>query len=189
MPDRKRPEDIEPAKTGVKLKRKTPPQIKEQGNPQVITNVAKNVDPDQLPPPTEDAIRISNRMNIARQRLIKSLKSFNKLLSSGDLPENRPVKDKEEEQAIIAEMTNAALEIDQVSNGEGTLALSIFAVRQAIFFRDAGNKLAYEISEIKKKLAELEKDNIKEDPDEAAKQQRVKDLAKELGVEVTVNKK
>jgi len=151
----------------------------------VIPNISQNVFPEQLLPPTEEAIKIANKINISRQLLIESMKSFNKLLSSNVLPENRSVGEKKEEQAIIAEMTKAAQEIDQYSGGEGTLALSIFAVRQAIFFRDAGNKLAYEIEEIKKKLAVFEKNSSPKDQNEVAKN-RVLEFAKELGVKIAV---
>lgn len=184
MPDRKNPEDVEPAKTGVKLKRKNPTPPKEQTRPQVVPNIAKDSPSGELPTPTEDAIKISTQLNMARQRLVKSMKDFNQLLSSGVLPQNYSVSDKDKEQAVIVELVSAATEIDRISGGEGALALSVFAVRQAIFFRDAGNKLAYKIEKVEEKLAELEKNNILENSNELIKQQQVLELAKKLGVKI-----
>lgn len=141
-----------------------------------------------MPPPTEEAIKIMSKINAARQQLVQSMQSFNRILSSCVLPENRSVSEKDAEKEIISNMTKAASEIDKYSNGEGTLALSIFAVRQAIFFRDAGNKLAYEISELKRHIEILEK-NIPRDEQEEAAKNKILELAKELGVEVTVGGK
>lgn len=138
--------------------------------------------------PTEEAIRISNKINIARQQLIQAMQSFNKILSNCILPENKSVSDKELEKSIISDMTKAATEIDKYSNGEGTLALSIFAVRQAIFFRDAGNRLAYEIDDLKKRISTLEK-NVPQEEQKKVAENRVLELAKELGVNITVDGK
>lgn len=146
--------------------------------PKVIPNVSNS---GELPPPTDEAIKIANKVNILRQRFVRDMKDFNQLLSNSILPENKSSGDKEKEQEIISSLTNSASEINGYSNGEGTLGLVIFALRQMIHFKDANNRLIYEVGEIKKKL------NIQdEDPKDVARR-KVMELAKELGVDVKVD--
>jgi len=154
--------------------------VKEVEAPKVIPNIGKDVPADQLPPPTEEALKISAQVGELRQNLIGVMKSFNKLLSSTILPENASIKDKENEQQIVGDLTRAAQAIDKISYGEGSLALSVFAVRLALFFRNAGNKLAYEIEELKKRIPE------KVDSEQDINKKKIAALAKELGVDVKI---
>lgn len=157
----------------------------EKVNPQVIPNISQDNLQTDITSPTEDAIKIAAQINDSRQRLVQAMKNFNQILSKRVLPENRSSTEKEEEQSIISELTAAALEIDRFSRGEGTLALSIFALRQTIFLKDAGNRLAYEIEELKKKIPNS---GLEEDKEAIAKQ-KVLDFAKTLGVNVSLEKK
>jgi hypothetical protein len=155
MPEKKL-ENIRPAKGAVKLKNrpKTPP---EKNQPNVNLGVAQDKPGQELPPPTEEASKIVMKLNELRQELMGSMRSFNELMKNSKLPENRSMKEKNEEQAVISKMVNVAGEIDKYSKGEGSLAVCIFAVRVALSVRDAGNYLAYEIHQLKERINDLGK--------------------------------
>jgi len=141
----------------------------------VKTNVSGPTDPA---PPTEDALKISAKINELNKNLILTMKEFNNILSSKILPENKSLVEKERENNLIKEMVNLAKEIDYYATGEGTLALVIFLIRQNILLRDAGNRLAYEISLFK---------NLSAPKDiEDANKKYIIEKAKELGIKISI---
>jgi hypothetical protein len=71
------------------------------------------------------------------------------------LPENRSVKENDEERAAITELVGAAIALEAISPGEGLLGMATLAVRQGLSLRDAGNRLACELGQLKRELAEL----------------------------------
>jgi len=168
---------------------KEPPKRRE--DPRVISDAAPDRPAEALPAPSEEAIRIEAQALAANQDLLRYMKEFNQLLNQRVLPENRSVKDKENEQKITASLTMAAQAVDRLEPGKGSLALSTFAVRQALLLRDAGNKLAYEIELLKNEIQELKNpkpsviDRPSSGPSEATKK-FILDRAKELGVKVSI---
>lgn len=177
----KKLDGIRPAK-GVKIKNKTQEvNAPEQVAPKVIQNVP--LAEDVASPPTAESLQINFVVNEAREKLIKAMKDFNKILSNSVLSENKSIKEKEDEQQIVDNLTEAAQVIDKYSGGEGTLALCIYAIRQSLLLRDAGNRLAYEINEIKKSLnpQKTETKNVDMDAITAAISKAVKDSLKTDG--------
>ena len=169
---------------GVKLKRKENKKSpKEQRSPEVITNAAPDRPGEELPIPSEEAMRIEAQALAANQDLIKYMREFNHLLSRSVLPENRSIKDKEYEQKAISNLTMAAQSVDRFEPGKGSLALSTFAVRQALLLRDAGNRLAYEIELLKDEVKQLKGKLI--EPSEDDKKYILK-RAEELGIKIAI---
>lgn len=91
------------------------------------------------------------------------MKSFNKLLTSQVLPENQSEKEKENERVVISELMSASQTLEELSPGEGSLAVCIFALRQSISLRNAGNHLAYQLNVLNKRLNQIENDVYEED--------------------------
>lgn len=162
---------------GVKLKRKVENDVRPNiGPPKVVSNVGNELITEDL---SQDALRISFKLEESNRQLINSLKMLNKILSRKVLLENRSQSDIDEEKEIISSMTSSAREINNLSEGEGTLALSIFIIRQLILFKDFNNKLSYEVDTLNKKVLKLSGDQV---VDESTK--KVMDLAKQLGVSI-----
>lgn len=176
----KKLDDIRPAK-GVKIKNKTQEvNVPEQVEPKVVQNVQPTGEPAA---PTSAGLQINFMVIEAREKLIKAMKDFNRILANNVLTENKSIKDKEEEQQVIDDLTGSAQIIDKFSDGEGTLALCIYAIRQSLLLRDAGNRLAYEINEIKKSLnpQKTEAKDVDMDAITAAISKAVKDSFKTNG--------
>lgn len=115
---------------------------------------------EELPVPTEEALKIGRRIAELRQELVSNMKKFNSFLSNSVLPENKSNNDKEEESLVITELSRLAQEIDRYCDGEGALAIAVFAMRQSLLLRDAGNRLAYEIAELKEQKVNKQ-ENVK----------------------------
>ena len=187
MADKIKPEDIAPARVGVKVKPRKPP--KNQEKPRVITNAAPDRPAEDLPAPSEEAIKIEAQALAANQDLIMCMKEFNQLLGQSVLSENKSTKEKEDEHIITASLASAAQAVDRFEPGKGSLALSTFAVRQSLLLRDAGNKLAYEIDLLKQEIKELKQVKQIPDPEEKpsdATKKYILERAKELGVKVSI---
>jgi hypothetical protein len=146
---------------------------------------------EELPMPSEEAIKIEAQALAANQDLIMCMKEFNQLLGHSVLPENRSTKEKEHEQNVTSNLTAAAQAVDRFEPGKGSLALSTFAVRQALLLRDAGNKLAYEVKMLREDMNQLKQPEQKvvarpaEEPSDATKKY-ILERAKELGVKVSI---
>lgn len=153
----------------------------------MISDAAPDRPAEELPMPTDEAIRIEAQALAANQDLIQSMKEFNQLLNNSVLPENRSIKEKEYEQKVTSNLTLAAQAVDRFEPGKGSLALGTFAVRQALLLRDAGNRLAYEIELLKNEIKEMKTtvESPAEDPSEATKNY-ILERAKELGVKVSI---
>lgn len=119
-----------------------------------------------MPPPTEDTVKILAQLNNLKTQLVGAMKAFNKILSDQTLSVNKSKQDKDVEQKIINDLVLAARGVDEISPGEGTLGVCVFAVRQALSLRDAGNKLAYELYQIKNRLDQIETDIYEEESGE-----------------------
>lgn len=148
-------DEIRPAAKGVKPARKIQPPV--QRPPQARPRVIQDVQPptDDIPPPSEEAARIVIENNRAKDRLIEAIKGVNRLMNRQVLPENRSVKENDEERAAITELVGAAIALEAISPGEGLLGMATLAVRQGLSLRDAGNRLACELGQLKRELAEL----------------------------------
>lgn len=124
---------------------------------------------EQAEPPTEESARVLAELNTARQEFMAAMKDFNGLLSSRVLVENKSVKDKEQEQEITSRLVNTTKRIEDLTghSNDAIIGLCVFAVRQALSLRDAGNKMAYELRLVKKEL-ELIKQDIYEAEEDVA---------------------
>lgn len=156
-------EDIRPAR---KLKI-SPKNRKEEP---VINKVQAKVVEDVAPPeeiletPNEEAVRIIARVNEAKNNFLVAMKNFNKILQTSILPENRTEQQKNEEVGAINYLLETATIVENYSSSkEGVLGLGVFAVRQALILRDAGNRLAYKVQQLENKLKQIEKDIYEED--------------------------
>lgn len=157
MTDRRKEKPIRPA-TGIKINQRKPtPKPKSPAAPkQVIPDVRP--DPtEEIAPPTEDAARTLGQLNRAKENLLASMKEFGALLKDSKLPENRSEEDKRREQAAVIGLMQAAGQVEALSPTEGVLAVATYAVRQALSLRDAGNRLAYDVYKLEKRIEELEK--------------------------------
>jgi len=158
MADRNK--EIRPAR-GVKIQpRKTIAETPSQIKPtRVVSNVIPSAPIEELPPPSEDAARVLNELNRAKEGLLVGMKEFSALLKDSKLPENRSLEDKRNEQNVVLNQMHAAGEVEKLSPQEGVLGVAIFAVRQALSLRDAGNRLAYEIYQLAQRIEKLERSN------------------------------
>ena len=188
----KEPHEIRPA-AGVKMKRKNPPpQVKRgQEKPKVVHDIAQDKPGQELPIPSEEAIKVIGRLNEAKQSLMEHMKAFNKLLSVNVLSENRSVREKEEEQKVINELVLAALNVENLNAGEGLLGMCVLAIRQGLSLRDAGNRLAYKVSQLEQEMEKLKKEcelhsksAAVKDPSEIAKRELLK-RAEQLGLKLS----
>lgn len=144
-------DEIRPAR-GVKTTRKTATPA-----PAGPTRIIKDVLPPRqdIPPPSEDAAKIVIENNRAKEKLIEAIKGINRLMNYQVLPENRSMKDDEEERSIVSNLVSAAIAMEALSPGEGLLGMAVLAVRQGLSLRDAGNRLAYEIDQLRRELKTL----------------------------------
>lgn len=173
MADKKDLQDIRPARGGVKIQKKqrSEKQKRQAQQPKIVQDVNPAVPAEDLPPPTDEAIRFMTQLSEAKQVLIDAMQDFNKLLKSRKLVENRSVKENEEEQDVVNRLAVAAVGVEALNPGEGLLGICILAVRQALVLRDAGNALAYETFQLKERIATLEgridgiENDVYEDPD------------------------
>lgn len=153
---RKSIDEIRPAR-GVKLKRKIK-KTKEELDKRVVENVQ-----GEQGEVTDEAARMLGDLNNARQEYMTAMKDFNSLLNSKVLPENRSTDDKNKENDIIKRLVLTAQKVEELTgnSGDAILGMCVFAVRQSLSLRDAGNRLAYELSLLKKEV-ELIKNDVYE---------------------------
>lgn len=142
----------------MKIKSRKPPILQDK-KPSAPAQVVPNVNPgaQEIPPPTEDAARILQQLNSAKEGLLGSMKDFGALLKDSKLPENRSLEEKRHEQNVVVNLMHAASVVEQLSPTEGVLGVATFAVRQALSLRDAGNRLAYDLYKLEQRVKELEK--------------------------------
>lgn len=137
----------------------------------------------KTPDPTEDAVKMVARLNEAKQTLMENMKEFNKILNNNVLSENKSVKENEQEQLVINNLVKSALVVDNLNNGEGLLALCVLSIRQGLSLRDAGNRLAYQIDQLKKEIKQLKDSSPENKP---SPEDLLKAHAKELGIKIKV---
>jgi hypothetical protein len=157
-------DEIRPVGKGVKAATHKITAPQPTTRPQVIKNVQPPA--EGLPPPSEEAIRVVIESNRAKEKLIEAIKGVNRLMNRQVLPENRSVKENDEERAVVTELVNAAIVMESLSPGEGILGMATLAIRQGLSLRDAGNRLAYELEQtrrelktLRERLVEMEKKN------------------------------
>lgn len=164
----------------MKIKNKEPVQkeIKRE-QPTIISNVKPQ---EELQPPSEEATKLMAQMSVYKQNLVGAMKEFNKLLNVRTLVENKSVNEKDNEQNIVNKLAQAALSVEQLSPKEGLLALCILAIRQSLSLRDAGNEMAYKISQLEEKIKTLESNPANVEPIKDVKKQmlEISDVLKKL---------
>lgn len=181
MKQRKSLDDIRPAK-GLKIKNKEKME-KKKTERKVIPNIEEDHPGKEFPPPTKESLNISNELNKLKQELLTKMRDFNKLLLVKTLPENKSLKEKEQEQEILNNLVKCANDIEKFNSGEGILALCVLSLRHTLTLRDAFNQQSYEISKLHNTLNETNGSKNKEAENEVLK------LAKELGINVSIGDK
>lgn len=183
MADKKELDQIRPVKGAVKIKRKpnTEKVSYKKKQSKVIQDVGRVPNPEEMPLPNEDAVRIVAQLNRSKEDLMNAMRTFNHLLNDSILPENKSNKEKEYEQMVINQLAQSALEIEKFSPGEGVIGLCVLAIRQGLSLRDAGNSLAYRIHKLEEKKLDPEKTIQVEEA-----KQKVNELAKQLGVNIVI---
>jgi hypothetical protein len=112
----------------------------------------------EVSPPTEHAADLLAQLSDAKVNLVSAMKDFNKLVAATTLPENKSENDKKNEQSVIQNLVISVRGVEVLSPTEGVLGMCVFAVRQALSLRDAGNKLAYEFHKLSKRIDQIETD-------------------------------
>jgi hypothetical protein len=155
----KKLDEIRPARTGVKLKRRAPeppPQPKPKGKPRILQGVAPVM--AKLPPPTEEAAAILGTAVKAREALFDAIRHVNRvLMASKVLPENRSLEQENAEKEGVRALVDAATALEEASPGEGFLGMATLAVRQGLSLRDAGNRLAHQVENLRKEIEDLKR--------------------------------
>lgn len=184
MTNKKELNEIRPAKGAVKIKRKNSLPKSKHESARVIQNISEN----KISEPTEEALQIELKLNIANKELMNSMKAFNSLLNDQTLPENKSSKDKNMEQSIVNRLASAALVVESLSSGQGLLGLSILAIRQSLSLRDAGNYLAYKLSQVEEKLVALENKvtTLFKSTSDDSRKEYLKGLAEKMGFKISV---
>jgi hypothetical protein len=164
----------------VKIKNKelVQKEIKRE-QPMIVPNVKSQEEPT---PPTEEASKLLAQLSVYKQNLVGTMKEFNRLLSIRTLAENKSINEKDNEQSIVNKLAQAALSVEQLSPKEGLLALCILAIRQSLSLRDAGNEMAYKISQLEEKIKTLESNPVNAEPIKDVKKQmmEISDVLKKL---------
>ena len=140
---------------------------------------------EQTDPPSQDAIDIMKQLNAHKEDLVRAMKEFNVVLNNSTLKENKSIKQTQHEQALINTLAQAAASINTLSPGEGSIGLCVFALRQTLSLRDAGNQLAYKIQKLSDKIDSL---NVVDDDERKKKKEQLKKMAAELGLDITIDK-
>lgn len=140
---------------------------------------------EPIPEPNEEAIKLVGKLNKAKQILMEDMKEFNKMLTTNILAENKSIKEQEREQSIINNMIKSALKVEHINQGEGLLGLCVLAIRQGLSLRDAGNRLAYQIDQLRKEVEYLKTQKTKSTP---TPEDILLEKAKELGLKVKFEK-
>lgn len=158
-------DEIPPPTKSVKFKRRQRPRKKEGEVPPLERRqVRKNVMPPpagEMPPPSEEAMAVAVQNNNAQSRLLEAMKSVNRLMAVRVLSDNRSIQSMEEEKAVVQELVQAAMGVEELSPGEGLLGMATLAIRQGLSLRDAGNRLAYELHRTQEELQTMRR-QIKE---------------------------
>jgi hypothetical protein len=147
-----------------------------------MQDVGKVPNLEEMPLPSKDAVRTISQLNRSKEDLMNAMRAFNRLLNNSTLPENRSNKEKEQEQVIINQLVQSALEIEKFSLGEGIIGLCVLAIRQGLSLRDAGNSLAYRVHKLEERGENI---NTEEVQKEEAKQ-KIGKLAKQLGINIII---
>lgn len=125
---------------------------------QVVQGVAPDNGANEIEPPTEEATRILVQLNAAKEKLLQGMKDFGTILRNNTLPNNKSIEEKRTEQAVVIDLMRAAETVETLSPREGILGVAIFAVRQSLSLRDAGNRIAYELHKLQQRVEKLEKE-------------------------------
>lgn len=119
----------------------------------MIKNVQSPTEP--IPPPSEESAKVVIEFAKTKNSLMEAIKGVNRLMNRQILPENKSVKENDEERVALTELVNAAIAMEMLSPGEGLLGMATLAVRQGLSLRDAGNRLAYELGQVRQELNTL----------------------------------
>ena len=192
MPDKKELSEIRPAKGAVKVKRNLNPDQeniytrKKKEKPQIVQNVKSNEKIEESVP-TEEAMNLSFKLNVANKEFMEAMRAFNRLLNDQTLQENKSIKDKELEQSVVNRLASSAITVENLSPIQGLLGLCILSIRQTLSLRDAGNFLAHKLHEAEERIAKLEimVEKSNQTPDDT-KKEYLKELAKEMGIKITL---
>lgn len=142
-----------------------------------------------MEPPTEEAIKLVNKINDAKQLLILAMRKFNKLLSDTTLQENKSEKEKQQEVNVINELILATEKVEMLQPKEGLMSLCVFATRLSLSLRNVNNLLSHKMYQLENRIEQLEKtigvDPPKEDP-KAREKKLLIEQAEKLGIKINI---
>jgi hypothetical protein len=192
MADKRELESIRPAKGAVKTQKKGKIErnLKKPGSHKIISNINQNIPPERIEPPTEEAVKIVAKVNKAKDELIGAMRAFNNMLNSKKLLENTSEREKQSEQMIINELIRTSQVVENLQPTEGVMSMCIFAVRLAISLRNAGNSLAHKVMLLGNRVRTIENKlgiEVSEEDPKAKEKQKILEMAKELGIKVSID--
>ena len=92
---------------------------------------------EEVPPPTEEAGRISGKLTALNQEFILLAKEINRSMNNSVLPENKTEMAKKREQELVSNIGEVVLRIEEISPARGLLGMCILNLRLALSLKDA----------------------------------------------------
>ena len=120
---------------------KLPETPKAKERPKIIPDVEP---PKVQEPPTEESIKVEQKLIRLREDMQSAMKEFNNLFKVNTLPENRSEAERNRENQVFNVLINKSNYLNDLSPGEGTMSLNVLCLRHLLSLKDAGNKLAYQ---------------------------------------------
>ena len=136
-------------------------------------------------PPSQDAVNIMKQLNAHKEDLVRAMKEFNSVLNDSTLKENKSVKQIQHEQGLVNSLAQSAASVNNFSPGEGSIGLCVFALRQTLSLRDAGNTLAYQIQKLSNKIDSL--GHVDSEEEIKQKKEQLKALISDLNLDIVID--
>lgn len=124
------------------VQRQTGQSSQTQEKPQIVPDVPA---PEVQEAPSEESIRIEQKLIRLRDEMGAKMREFNVLFNNNILPKNKSQEIKDNENAIFNGLINQFNLLNDLSPNEGTISLLVLCLRHLLSLRDAGNKLAYQV--------------------------------------------
>ena len=159
----------------------TPRSIPQKEKPKVIPDVPA---PKEQELPSEESIRIEQKLIRLREQMATQMKEFNDLFKLKILLENKTQDDKRRETAVFEGLISQFNKSNELSPDEGTISLLILCLRHLLSLRDAGNKLAYQVYILEKEVFGEATEDKKRKEDIVNKQIKLQKLQEKLEEEL-----
>lgn len=125
------------------------PQPQKQEQPKVVPDVPA---PEAIDAPSEESIRVEQKLIRLREEMGTYMKEFNSLFKDSVLPQNKSEEAKQKEADIFNKLITQFNLLNEISPDEGTVTLLVLCLRHLLSLRDAGNKLAYQVYLLEKSV-------------------------------------